>query len=196
MPLDVAVIVEGYGDASAVPTLVTKSATLLGIEAYAPNPIRAGEWKKLLRPGVLERYVELANSRVPNLILIVVDLDDGCAVTEYDRFQERITPLLPALCAPVAVCFGIREYEAWFLACADQIQPLSTVPFDTGRAEQIRGAKEAVGGLLGLRYKETQHQVELTKLLPLRLLYDRSRSYRHFLKALSGLPYATIELLL
>ena len=87
----VALIVEGKGDVKAFPSLVAKAAAAFEIQLFPSGPpIRASEAKKLKRPGELERYLWLAASRdEAEEILLIVDLDDGCAKDFAVEFNQR-----------------------------------------------------------------------------------------------------------
>lgn len=191
----VAAIVEGYGDVQAVPSLIAKTSNLLGSPAVASDPIRAGEWKLLRRPGIIETYLELAASRQWDLILVVLDLEDDCAVEEAALARERIEDWKDGRDLKVELVFMVREYETLFLWCPTCL-PISSnmaLPVDP---DAVRGAKERVKQVTGRRYKETQDQLRYTQSIDIPVLYGTSRSFRRFCKALSGVDYDILDLMI
>lgn len=52
-------------------------------------------------------------------VLVLLDLDDGCAAQVAQKVAEELQKLNPP--RPIAVVFAVREYEAWFLAAAHSI---------------------------------------------------------------------------
>lgn len=75
-------IVEGYGDVAAIPTLLAKIGQVAGQAIVSDKPIRAGEWGALRAKGALPKFLELAHSRNQDIILVILDLDDGCPVEQ------------------------------------------------------------------------------------------------------------------
>lgn len=188
----VAAIVEGYGDVQAVPTLIAKAGLLFGIQALASNPIRAGEWPLLRRPGILEKNLELAARRNCDRIIVLVDLDDYCPVEEYISAVPRIEEWRGDRNIVVELVFANREYETMFLhspQCFGDFNP-ENLP---DNPEQVRGAKERVKSLIGRRYKETQDQVRFTQSLDSESLFKTSRTFRKLCKALTGSGYDILE---
>ena len=172
----IASVVEGYGDKEAMPHLIARMGQHFGVEAYSPNPIRAGEWKKIKRVGELERNLTLAHSRDCDKILLVLDLDDGCPVAENDELLPRVEAWKNGRDINVSVVFMVREYESIFLSCADTFTENAALNAKLiAGAEQIRDAKGAMRQLIGRRYKESQDQADLTKRIPIEILIARSR---------------------
>ncbi|MEG3172925.1 hypothetical protein U1708_11955 [Sphingomonas sp. ZB1N12] len=184
----IAVVVEGYGDVQAMPVLIGKIGGKLGKTIVSSDPIRAGEWPILKKIGKLERCLDLAASREPDVILVALDLDDGCPVNEGVQFQGRVDAWLAGRMIPVASVFLTREYETMFLHC-----PVSLGHFDPAaipaQPNNIRGAKERIRDLIGRRYRETQDQKAFTAKLDMNILYRESRPFRRMCKAVSGMPY-------
>jgi hypothetical protein len=102
-------IVEGYGDKEAVPHLVARMAAHFEIPTISPNPIRVGEWRKVRRAGELERHLSLAHSRQADHILVILDLDDFCPVTEMEQTLPRIEAWKNGrLCSCLDQCFNLN----------------------------------------------------------------------------------------
>ncbi|THD81764.1 MAG: DUF4276 family protein [Phenylobacterium sp.] len=197
--MKIAVILEGGGDAQAVPCLITKTAQIMGMAVFAPHPIESGGIHKLSRPGQLERFVELAASRGDiEQIFIVVDLDDGCAAEMQVEFLRRIREMPNRPEVDVSVCFCVREYECWFLHEMETLRALAPdyewrENFDCGDPSSIRDAKGKLNEAMSKHYKPMTDQLKLTQKLNLYKLYNNSRSFRKFVRALSGLDYELID---
>jgi Domain of unknown function (DUF4276) len=191
----VAIVVEGKGDVEAASSLLCKSAAVFGLRVIVDDPpIRAGEVRKLQRPGELERFLELASLRQDaNGVLLLLDLDDGCAAALSVEFRARAKPISEAFGKPIGICFCVREFEAWFLS---NIGHLRQVLPDYGisaeaifpNASEIRGAKEALHGACSTRkYKPMRDQTIFAKKIDVPSLASQNRSFRKFLKEVTGL---------
>ena len=192
---DVVLIVEGHGDVNAFPSIAAKIGVWLGTPIICANPIRSGGWDRIRKPGGLERLVKLAASR-PNCrkVLIVVDLDDGCPIAARQSIFGRIGALVDAHGIDIELCFCIREFEAWILAVVDHIAAslpeygwVTTAPVDG--AATIRDAKGRLRECMTEGYGESGDQGVLGKAIPPAILYQRDRSFKRFVKALTGLDY-------
>lgn len=201
-------IVEGHGEERAVPVLLRRWLRLRNFHRFFEVPDRAinakgsGNLKARFEPGRhvgIEHYVGAALGNRPDAILVVIDADDEC--------QRRIggVGLGPELLAraqtvaapvPVAVVVANREYEAWFLASLQSIRTAGLLPRKNGRPnprdpETIRDAKGKTEELMGRRYEETVHQLELTKGLSFAPgPRNRSRSLAKLVRDLERLTQA------
>jgi Domain of unknown function (DUF4276) len=180
-------IVEGYGDNASIPHLIDKLGRHIGQHLIAVSPIRAGEWSKLKRPGELERALILAHGRDCDHILVILDMDDDCAVEEAQIARERVNIWKGGRSIDVSIVFLVREYESLFLSSAESFcQDNGLIDEAVAYADSTRDAKGAIRKLTGRRYKETQDQAEYTKRLNIDSLIQRSRCFRKLLKELSG----------
>jgi hypothetical protein len=172
MPVDLACIVEGDGDVQAVPIAIRKIVHEinpgLGLKIH---PLRIPR-TKLVKPGELERSVELAARRVgrSGAILVLVDSDDDCPATLGPELLARARNVRPDL--PISVVLAKREFEAWFLASARSLRGLRGLASDLApppEPESIRGAKEWLTARMttGRGYTETLDQSALTASLDL-----------------------------
>jgi hypothetical protein len=129
-----------------------------------PHPIRTPR-SKLVKPGELERAVDLAARKAGSrgALLVLLDSDDACPAHLGPQLLERARAARSDV--PISVVLAKREFESWFLAAADSLRdvllPSFTVPADP---EAIRGAKEwldrhAQQGT----YRETLHQPAWTQ---------------------------------
>jgi hypothetical protein len=183
----IAVIVEGYGDVAAAPSLLARTGDLLGQIFIGAHPIRAKEWPSLKAVGELERYLDLALSRNPDQILVMLDLDDGCVASEATAAEYRIQQWINGRSISASIVFLAREYETFFLHRIADIGGDGIAKIVNPDA--IRDAKGRLGKELGKRYKETRDQVAFTKLIDLNLLFNDSRAFRKLCKELSGSSY-------
>lgn len=178
-------IVEGYGEIEAAPTLIARLGDHLGIPSVSPKPIRAGEWKGLKKAGQSERYLELAHSREADVILVLMDLEDDCPVAESENVKDRIGVWKAGRDIKVELCFLVREYETIFLQAPSCLGQYDEAHLPSN-PEAIRGAKERIKLITGRRYKETQDQLILTKLLDIGTALENSRSLRRLKNVLEG----------
>src|SRR5436305_12240010 len=118
MPVDLAYIVEGDGDLQAVPIAIRKIVQEinpgLGLKIH---PLRVPR-NKLVKPGELERSIELAARRAGSggAILVVLDSDDDCPAALGPELLARARKIRSDL--PISVVLAKREFEAWCLASA------------------------------------------------------------------------------
>jgi hypothetical protein len=173
--IDIACIVEGHGDVSALPILIRRIAqsfdTNLGVNI--PEPIRVPR-HTLTRPGELERHVILAATKVGERggLIVLIDSDDDCPATTGPDLLARVR----ATCAhlPSAVVLAKREFEAWFLAGAESLRGKRALPNDLlppPDPEAVRGAKEWLRNRMppGRKYRETVDQPALSAVVDLNL---------------------------
>lgn len=200
--MKVALIVEGPADREAMPTLVARTGDLFEDQFYAPDPIKTGGFHVLRRPGQLERFVTMAGQRPGvDVIVVCVDLDDDCPAEEAEKFHARVEGMnLPPGHPAVRACFMKREYECLFLCGIESlVSGLPEYDWDKGKVwrapEDIRDAKGAIQEAMRRNYKEMVHQKLLTAKLDLKALFSSSRSYRRFMRAITGFSYEELEAL-
>ena len=180
-------IVEGQGDAIALPVLIRRVLEAQGIPdaAQVLKPIFGRKGKKdLLRPGELERHARRALNRAKGdaRVLLLVDADDdGCAATLGPELQQRLDREFGAgICAAVV---AVREYENWLLADAsalgrdgnfrDRINP-------PGNPEEVRNPKRWLSDQRtdGRSYRPTVDQARITAQVDVVAIRERCRSFR------------------
>lgn len=198
----VALILEGHGDIESFPTLISKTGMLFNQQIFAPKPIKAGGYGRLMMPGQLERYIEMAATREDiDFVMVAVDIDDGCPVTAQEALRQRAEKSGLQHGVAVKVCLCVREYEGWFLHCIDVLKSDAAnyewleIELDRN-PDEIRGAKEALNKMMKKSYKESTDQLALTKKLDLSRLYARSRSYRKFCREITGMEYIEMNSIL
>ena len=160
MEVGLACIVEGHGECEAVPVLVRRIAAQLdlALPMRIPPPLRVPK-SRLLKPGELERTVELAARKVgrPGAILILLDSDEDCPAELGPTILKRAVAARDDL--PVGVVLAKHEFEAWFLAAAESLRGARGLRSDLESPrdrEGIRGAKE----WLSERMEGDRHYVE------------------------------------
>ena len=152
-------IVEGHGEVAAVPLLIRRIADSLAIhDVQVDHPIRCPRYK-LVKPGELERAVELAARKVEGggQLLILIDAETDCPAELGPALTERAQKARADI--PTAVVLAKMEYEAWFLGSIGSLQATVDPPPDP---EAIRGAKERLAALTGDPYSETVDQPAYT----------------------------------
>ena len=189
-------IVEGPGDAAALPNLIRRILDRLGfanIQVLRPIYQKQGK-DKLLEQGVLEHYAERALERAKGdaRILLLVDADEDwdCAVERGRELRKRLERIAPGSAAVLAV----RKYENWLLADAsalgqdggfrDRINP-------PGNPEEVRDAKRWLGDrrIDGRSYRPTLDQARLTELVDLDIVRERCPSFDRLWREIARLAH-------
>jgi len=135
-----------------------------------------------------ERYVNYLRKRNDiDALLVLLDLDDGCAAQVAQQVTEGLRKLNPP--KPIAVVFAVREYEAWFLAAANSLwgRPYQDNP------ESIRDAKGELRRLFLEDYAPTTDQASLSARMDVREAEKNSRSFRRLVHAVEELRRAVSQ---
>ena len=181
MNLRLACIVEGHGEVSAVPVLLRRIGQAIGshIQLNIHLPIRFDR-SKIVRPGEIEKAIQLAAAKVGSVggILIILDADDDCPAELGPNLMQRSRIARKDM--PIAVVLATREFESWIIAGANSIrerfreETLDRLP----EAENIRGAKEWLRARLkNGRYSPTVDQASLTALFDIEKARSVSPSF-------------------
>jgi hypothetical protein len=181
-------IVEGQGEQTAVPTLIGRLLAELECWTLFPSkiqPFRLKSYGAFFTEDTLERAIRY-HQKFPDCaaLLILLDMDDDCPQEMAFILTERIGQLQPLPFSVVVVCAKC-EYEAWFLASLESIQPNSTFEDDP---EAIRDAKGWLKEQFG--YRPVRHQTSYTQKLDFSLARSRSRSFRRLYHAAQELVTA------
>jgi len=183
MSVRIVCIVEGQGDVASVPILVRRLAQREGVPFIeVRRPFRIPR-NKVVRPGELERAVELSAraDEKPAGVLVLLDADDDPPCTLGPELYRRAQGRHPDL--PCAVVFAMKEKEAWFIAAIESLRGQRGIPASAtppADPERIRGAKQWLAGLMGRPYSEVSDQPALAALFDLDLARQRSRSFDKF----------------
>ncbi len=176
-------IVEGDGEKRAAPKLLARITSKCAppLQLRIPDPYIVGR-NKLVKPGELERTIELVVRRLPapRGIFILIDSDDDCPATLGPDLLARAKQARPDV--PAGVVLANREYEAWFLAAIESLTGQCGLPNELppiSNPESIRGAKERLSRLMGKSrsYSETLDQVVLTQQFDMEIARQRSASF-------------------
>jgi len=197
MEIHVGCIVEGHGDREAVPVLIRRIAERLdpALVVHVASPIRTPK-SRLIKPGELERAVELASRKISGrgAVFIVLDCDDDCPAQLGPELLRRAVQARSNV--PLAVVLAKHEFESWFLAAADSlrgnrglVKDLSSPP----DPEAVRGAKEWLSQRMesGRTYSETLDQPALAACFDFdmaRRADSFDKCYRDIVRLLTGLP--------
>jgi hypothetical protein len=186
-------IVEGDGDAAAVPRLIRETLHLHQIYDVnaAPRPKKNVELRKLRRSGELERYVEYALRDDGDSVLIVLDCADFDPLEISAEFIERAAKLRRDE-KKVGVVLLKSEFETLFLHCLPEIAAhfpeygwrSDHLKID-GDLEEIRDAKGMISMAMRERaYKPTRDQEKFITPLVFDRLRCKSPSFCRFEKTL------------
>jgi hypothetical protein len=175
-------IVEGHGEVQALPVLVRRiaqSANRPGVQVDPVVRVRRGQF---LKPGELERTVELVIRQLdgPKALLILLDADSDCPAELGVAIAVRARASRPD--ATVSVVLARQEFESWFLAAAESLAGSRGLPHgltSPPNPEDVRGAKEWLSRHMeaGRGYRETVDQAALVAKLDLTLA-QRAPSFR------------------
>lgn len=183
MARQVVAIVEGHGEAEALPGLLRRLRQWLTPQDFAdfPQPIRVHRDRFLQREDEFHRQMRLAAAKCgqDGWILILLDADDDCPVLLGEKILSKAQAFIPH--RPISVVLANREFEAWFIACANALdgqngfQLKTTIP----PADSIRDAKGWLKKQMRVgAYSETTDQKEFVRLMDLQMAHNNSRSFR------------------
>ena len=190
--VQIASIVEGHGEVSALPKLLYRlAADFPTVDLRTPKPPWRRPRGSLIAANGIEREVE-SNSWVGSEggILVVLDADDDCPAELAPMLLNRARSARPDL--PVSVVLAKAEYEAWFLASAQSLagrfgfQPDMKAPDDPEAIRDAKGwlSRHRTGGH---PYKETVDQATLTSAFDITGARERSRSFDKLCRELEKL---------
>jgi hypothetical protein len=176
------IVIEGRGENGSVEHLLRRLSVDLGHpEAFWKV---GGRTTNLKSASALIQQCEKLRARGDcDRALLLQDDEDGCPRLDGPRLSCVVRSLdLPF---PVAVVLFFREYETLFLPCLHtmagrplkddhgiELAPLAADSRFSGDPETVRNAKKAINLFLPRThpYKETTHQLALTRLLDLATL--------------------------
>jgi hypothetical protein len=186
-------IVEGHGEADApgkehppaVTVLITKLLQELQCWTLFPQskPVfRLRSCGDFFAQGTLENVIRYHKGFTDcAAVLVLFDLDDGCPAEKGPELAGRIRAMGELPFSVVVVCAKC-EYEAWFLASLESIQPGHNYPDEP---EDIRDVKGWLGREFG--YRERRDQSRYTQALDVGKALERSRSFRRLYHAFEEL---------
>lgn len=190
-------MVEGDGDANAVPGLVTRLLAHVGGDAVLRTgpPMRVGDIYSLVNNASEQRFLKLlhvATKRKPGAVLLLLDGDtkakhpihtsDGkksfCAARLGRFLAKRAKDEAGAgVQFSFAVVFARQEFESWLLAgCPDFADQTQGKDLETGP----RDASGMISELTNRAYRKPQNQPEYTRKLDFDRLLKRQPKMRSF----------------
>lgn len=183
-------IVEGDGDATAVPVLVRKILAkhqLFNVQLTTPQ-ISGDVHKSRKRFSDFLRYA--LKRQCP--ILWILDCDDkeiGCPVAHVAHFQTMLQSTYFSGMQPIEFAFFVQEFESLFLAEMSALRLFYQLPPDLKIVSNVATRRDAKGEISKLlpktrSYKETIDQAKITSKLDLDTCAQVSRDYRHLESAL------------
>jgi hypothetical protein len=195
MQVRIGCVVEGRGECESVPILIRRIASLFdpGLAVQVPHPIRIPK-SRLLKPGELEKAVELAALRAEDGggILVILDSDDDCPAKLAPDLLARTRAARGDL--PSAVVLPNKEFESWFLAAAQSLRGHKGFPEDLeppAQPEAIRGAREWLNQRVTTgAYSANVDQASLTAVFalePARRAPSFDKCYREVIRLLETL---------
>lgn len=179
-------IVEGDGDARAVPILIRRilESNNIFIRILAAN--KRGDLPKVR--GSFDNYFKAAiKFRAPILWVLDFDCDDcNCQKDEAEKLYQRANEIYANW--PFKVVFISKEFEALFLAeknTARSVLGIDDMFEFPANPNSIRGAKGVLSHALpkGRAYKETVHQQKIAAQIDLDILREVSSDFRHLEKS-------------
>jgi Domain of unknown function (DUF4276) len=192
----IASVVEGHGEVAAVPKLLHRIASDLGIPLLTQKPPSRIPRSKLVARQGIEDAVNAKAAEVKGAggILVLTDADDDCPAELGPQLLRRARAARPD--KRVAVVLANREFEAWFLAAAPSLagQHGFTDPFPAPADPEVRrGCKELLTRARpqGFPYKETVDQAALAAAFDMKMARESSPSFDKFYRDVTWLLGAT-----
>ena len=191
-PPTIASIVEGDGEVPALPKLVHRIASELGVlNLRTPTPMRIPRGRITIAGGI-ERAVAAEALRVSGTggVIVLLDADDDCPAEYGPVLLARAVAARPD--KRVSVVLANREFEAWFLAAAPSLAGQFGFPAGFTRPQNPEIPRDCKGLLTKARprgqpYKETVDQAPLTSAFDLKMAREHSGSFDKFYREISRL---------
>lgn len=182
--MKVAAIVEGDGEAAAVPVLLRRVAEWRTPQVFPEvlPPIRVRRDRFLNRDEEFERYLRLAAAKCKDggWILVLLDADDDCPAQLARQVLTRAAACVAH--RSISVVFATREFEAWFIAAAASLHGHRGFAFDPADAIDAETPRDAKGWLrqrmASGTYGETTDQPAFAARFDLQQAFNGSRSFR------------------
>lgn len=198
-------LVEGHADVDAAHLLVKRLITeqqAWDAVILDPNPLRVGEFSKLVMNGFAPwlRYLATAGKRSNvGACLLLLDGDSlgkfesapFCAARGAQRLVEHARTVGAGTRFSLGVVFACMEFESWLLAGVESlagrklcdgrigVNPNAKPP-DGDLEKSPRDAKGWLGRLMKGGYNQTRDQGDLTDMVDLNLV--RQRGLRSFVR--------------
>lgn len=189
--MNLGLIVEGQGDALALPVLVRR---ILHESLQRFDCVLVAPAFRVKRGRFHERFDDFESALTflaakCDAILVVLDSDDDDPEVLANGLQLRAETAVGHV--PVAVRPAVREFEAWFLASVPALRGRRGVPTDAPEvphSSEPRSAKSVFESLLlsGV-YSETVDQPSFAAIVDLELCKRESASFNALAEAIATL---------
>jgi|ADGO01.1.fsa_nt_gi hypothetical protein len=180
-------VVEGPGDANALPILLRKVLAREGIYAdVLGKPVACNGRQKALAPRGLEGFVAVAAAR-PGCRAVLVVLD-GEGDPVCDVGPQLLARAKSVTSLPVAVCLADCSYEDWLYASCETLD-IGLPSYDPS----VRGTAAIKQALRPGKYVKPTWQPRLTTKLDPDLVNRRNVSFRRMLEKLKVLTEAVVS---
>lgn len=182
-------IVEGDGDALALPILVRKILNANALDhVQLTHPQKNGDIRKVFKR--LEDFMGYGLKNACPILWVLdgdikIDGTDGCPVRHVENLRVAMAEQQIHQTQPVEFAFFTKEFESLFLAEKQALKDFYRLPealaIDPG-AVLRRDAKGEISKLLGKErgYKESIDQAKIAARLDLATCRAVSRDYQHF----------------
>lgn len=182
-------LVEGQSEAESVPILLRRVTP--GVAVARPFRIKRN---KIVKPGELERAIQLALSdrENPTGLVVLIDADDDCPATLGPELLRRCQE---ATHLPTSVVIANREIEAWFLGGIESLRGRRGIREDAtweGDPEAPRGAKGRLEEMMsGRSYVTVDDQPALMHSFDFEAARNRCPSLDKFIRDVERLHRET-----
>ncbi len=180
-------VVEGHSEVEALPVLLRRLlAELERPEIIVARPVRAKRYR-VVRPGELERTLELARRHRQgcDAIMLLLDADDDCPKELAPSLMGRATDAGYRL--PLGVVLAKPELETWFVGSLESLRGVRGIHEGAVSPECPEGIRDAKGYLSaqmthGRRYVEVDDQPAMTNEFDLALARQHCPSFDKFMR--------------
>lgn len=189
-------IVEGHGEEQAVPVLLRRLLTELGVyDVAVKRSLRCPKNQMTADEAAFKRMLTLARFDLDvSAVLFLFDADNDCARTFVPAMRRWADETAPGF--PCAVVMARREYEAWFLAAITSLRGQRDIHVDAtypGDPEAVSDAKAALRAFMppNRKYSETTDQAALSQLFDFGQACQGAASFRRLVQEVRRLLMAT-----
>lgn len=174
-------VVEGRGDAAAVPVLLRMYLSRRQDYAELGKPVAVHGKSNLMKSDGVEGYVAVAANRPGcRAVLVVLDCDRDCPASLGPELLQRAQE---ATRLPVAIALADRDFEDWLYASAETLELESLERYSPA----VRGLTAIKQALRPRSYVKPTWQPRLAAKMDLELAVSRDRSLARLFERADGL---------
>lgn len=179
-------VVEGQSEVESVPLLLRRlihAQTAFAIEIRRPIRVKR---QRVVKPGELERAVELAAMQPDcQAILVLLDADDDCPAILGPELLRRAQEARADM--PCWVVLAKAELESWFVGSIESLRGcrgINPEAISPEAPEEIRGAKEWLTRQMpaGRTYLEVDDQPAMTSRFDIEQARQTCDSFDKFVR--------------